>query len=138
MENFDGKELKGEVIEKEGNILIVLLEDNGISCEKCGLCASKKRNKKCQIKIPSDNSNINVGDKVRIFYSEKRGIQMAFLIFIVPVIIFLAVVAGSVEANMQNGVPVIVAFILIVLYFAVLKIFFKIRGVRGINVLKET
>ena len=75
----------GKVIKENKNFVTVRVNRKS-SCDKCGLCAFKPGMPHVDLKLQNEQ-NCVVGDDVEIEISDKSVVKMAFLVYLVPLII---------------------------------------------------
>ena len=84
---------------------IISINDNGIKakvlvqpvpdCHGCQACAgiikmSKAANSQCEIDVFTNNLTLHVGDTVKLELSEYQGSKVAFILYGIPILCFLA------------------------------------------------
>ncbi len=117
---------KGKVIKILDNGCALVEMERQEGCKHCNLCRISKESSKLEVEISIPESiQLNQGDKVVIEISGKNFLQISFLAYGLPVLIFIA---GYFIGDMINNflsinsqlVGVFSAFILIICYFMIL------------------
>jgi len=110
----------GVIEKKEKNKMFIRLEGppKG-ACEHCGIkniCSTKEEERIITI---ADESQFNVGEQVKIEISESRTILLSFLVFIVPLLLFISgyLLIKSISNGIygiSGGALILVAYFLLI------------------------
>ena len=117
---------EGQIIWADNNILRVVFDTQsacgGCSARaKCGMSEASRR----EIEIPRiGNENLKVGDNVTISISSQIGMLSVVIAYIVPLIIFIALLAILLEViGMVQWLGTIISLGAVVIYFIGIYIF---------------
>ena len=102
------------------------------NCSKCGLCFLGNKKNNCTITVNA-NTDACKGDMVKINYSEGRGILIAFLLFLLPILIFILLIKLSINAGYSEILSFLMGIAGLLLYFFII----KDKNLRGIEITKE-
>ena len=75
----------GKVV-KQNKSFVTVRVNRKSSCDKCGLCAFKPGMLHVDIKLQNEH-DCTVGDEVEIEISDKSVVKIAFLVYLVPLLI---------------------------------------------------
>ena len=93
---------EGIVKKLDGNLAVVSVirrDSCGGNCSSCGGCEKKEA-----VTYAENRINAGVGDRVRLESDSKRVLGVAFLLYILPVIVFVAVyvIMSELEFNAKG------------------------------------
>ena len=125
---------------------IISLHDNGqkakvlvrpvSDCKGCQACAglikmSKAANSECEVEVSTNNLDVHEGDSVKIELSEYQGSKVAFIIYGIPIIGFLAgmfsapFICNILGVEITDLVRVLSAFTGLFISFAAIVVYLK-------------
>ncbi len=122
---------------KERSVLIRMDTEGRGACEKCGIrgiCSPGGRER--VLELPA-SGHYAEGDKVSVEIREGRSILLAFLLFIVPLIVILGVylASGAVIPGVREGFRILFSLTAAVLYFIGMA-FLQGRLLQGVRIRK--
>lgn len=110
---------EGIVKKLDGDFAVVSVirrDSCGGNCSSCGGCEKKEA-----VTYAENRINAGVGDRVRIESDSKRVLGVAFLLYILPVIVFIAVYAVMSELKFNATGIAVAEFIAVIAYIAFAK-----------------
>ena len=111
---------EGIVKKLDGNLAVVSVirrDSCGGNCSSCGGCEKKEA-----VTYAENRINASVGDRVRLESDSKRVLGVAFLLYILPVIVFIAVYAVMSELKFNAKGIAVAEFIAVIAYIAFAKL----------------
>ena len=88
-------------VEENGVIRVIMCPDE--ACESCAACAAFDRNKPQIVKtFNASDLPLKSGDFVEIYMATGRTIKAAFMVLILPLIVFFSLYMGSGRAGMGS------------------------------------
>lgn len=112
---------KGKIVNINGrNIKILLIEDNSISCKGCrfnGICNVNDGGRFIELK---SDKNLKVGDMVQLELAEGRSIFLAFLLFIMPLLVIVTTFTGLSKTTLGELPSILIALAAGSAYFAII------------------
>ncbi len=115
----------GKIIAIEGNQAKINFEAQGAcgGCSarsKCGMVDSSTR----EVIVTLDRgATYNVGDQVYVAISYQMGIFSVFMAYILPLILLIAVLAGAVAMEINEGVAALISLATVAIYFGIIYLF---------------
>ena len=111
---------EGIVKKLDGNLAVVSVirrDSCGGNCSSCGGCGKKEA-----VTYAENRINAGVGDRVRLESDSKRVLGVAFLLYILPVIGFIAVYAVMSELKFNATGIAAAEFIAVIVYIAFIRL----------------
>jgi sigma-E factor negative regulatory protein RseC len=126
-------EVIGKVIDIQDSKITVIIENNN-SCNGCSACS---KNKNCAIELDNlKNINIKINDNVIINMKDKKFVFIGFILYGLPVIIFISsyFAFSRMFFKFNEQISVLVSLLLLIGYFFILK--FSMRGFKEYEIIE--
>lgn len=128
---MSGVEHIGAIENIEGRVAEVLIEQQTAcaSCHAKGFCNPAEKGRDIVVRgyIP-DGVKVEVGERVKLVISQKRGLRAVALVYVIPVVISVLTLAVLISYGVAENIAALISLLIVAINFIILFTFERKKG----------